>query len=230
MKNTLFLLLATLCFACDFNNTDTTDVTTESTAIEEVVDEKIVIAQYQSAAVYPAHVEYEFVDKAGNSILVKEDTYDYASDPDMEVSEDDIPLELPPRMLEDETWLGEDESFPTSNPALIGQSFKLYYNQEGYIYKVEKEKEISITRMIYNSAAVYPMHTTYEFLDMEGENILFNVSEEENARAVEIPDNLLEEDEDLEGLPGENPELVGKAFDLHFDKENRVVKVELVDN
>lgn len=232
MKNILILLLAYLCFACNPNNTNTETTTIESIDSEETItNEKIVIVQYQGAAVYPAHVEYGFTDENGNTILVKEDTYDYESnpDPDMEKSEDDITLELPPRMLEDEMWLGEEDAYAGANPALIGQNFKLHYNEEGFVYKVEKEKDISITRMIYNSAAVYPMHTTYEFLDADGENILFDVSGEENARTVEMPDNMLEDDEDLEGLPGENPELVGKMFDLHFDKENRVVKVELVE-
>ena len=41
---------------------------------------------------------------------------------------------------------------------------------------------------------------------------------------IDLPPNLLEEE--TEGLPGANPELVGKAFKLYFDKDNQVVKVE----
>jgi len=230
MKNTLILLLAILCFACNSNNTDTAATNSEAADSKEAsMEEKIVIAQYEGAAVYPAHIEYQFTDENGEEILVKEDTYDYASDPDMEEPEDVISLQLPNQMLEDELWLGEDDAYAGANPALIGQSFKLYYNVGDQVYKIEKEKEVSITRMTYNSAAVYPMHTTYEFLDADGENILFNVSDEEGARKVEMPDNMLEDYENLEGLPSENPALVGKAFDLHFDKDNRVIKMELVN-
>lgn len=230
MKNILFIILTYYCFACNSNNIDTADTTTVSTdSAKATANEKIVIAQYESAAVYPAHIEYQFIDEEGNSILVKEDTYDYASDPDMEKPEDAIELGFPPRMLEDERLLGAEETLPGANPALIGQSFKLHYNEADEVYKVEKEKEINITRMTYRSAADYPMHTLYEFSAANGGSILVNVSREEGASSVEMPSNMLEEDEDLEGVPGENPELVGKAFDLHFDKENRVVKVELVE-
>ena len=112
--------------------------------------------------------------------------------------------------------------------SLIGQAFKLYYNEADQVYKIEREKEIIITRMTYRSAAKYPMHTLYEFSAANGGRILVNVSDEEGVSTIEIPNNMLEDDEDLEGLPGENPALVDKAFNLHFDQENRVVKIELV--
>ena len=87
-----------------------------------------------------------------------------------------------------------------------------------------KQQTMELT---YESAAVYAGKTEYAFLDGNGKQQLISVSNEENVSKIKMPDNMLEDDENLEGPPGANPEMVGKSFEFVFDQSGNMIEVRL---
>ena len=90
----------------------------------------------------------------------------------------------------------------------------------------ETGKVIQVT---YQSAAVYAASTEYAFETESGELILIRGPVYDEEPTIEIPDNMLETGEDIEGPPGANPELVGKKFNIYYDGEDNPKKIELAE-
>ncbi len=80
-------------------------------------------------------------------------------------------------------------------------------------------KEITAT---YVNATVYTGYTGYFFKDKKtGKEI--QVQDAHDPEMVKVPNDLLEDSKDLEGLPGANPKLIGKKFIIHYLKGDRIV-------
>lgn len=92
----------------------------------------------------------------------------------------------------------------------------------------EQETAEKIVVATYESAASYAARTDYGFSVGE-EFILIEGNTFEEEPIIELPDNMLESDEELEGPPGANPELVGKSFNLYYNSDGIVYKIELVE-
>lgn len=78
----------------------------------------------------------------------------------------------------------------------------------------------------YQEATVYAARTDYAFENEIGELILIEGNVYDDT-AIDIPDNMLDDDEEIEGPPGANPDLVGKRFLLHYNTEGILFKIEL---
>jgi hypothetical protein len=84
----------------------------------------------------------------------------------------------------------------------------------------------------YESCAVYAASNEYAFKDEKGETILLMVSqlpETKKEKRVKVPDNMLESTENLEGPPGANPTMVGKAFLLIYDDNEKVIEIKGIE-
>jgi hypothetical protein len=101
--------------------------------------------------------------------------------------------------------------------------------------KVNTEKETSPTQEIigiYESCTVYTGSTKYYFKPEKGEMIevsaLNKGMEDEEKYRIKMPDNLIDDSKDLEGLPGANPKMVGKKFKLIYNEQNEVIEIKLI--
>jgi len=84
----------------------------------------------------------------------------------------------------------------------------------------------------YLNCAVYASSTSFYFKSTQGDTIQFSVLNEgeiEAETSAKVPKGLIEDGKDLEGLPGANPEMVGKKFTIIFDKEGQVIEVKKLD-
>lgn len=83
---------------------------------------------------------------------------------------------------------------------------------------VEEQFEEALMEVIYEGAAVYAGRTDYVFKNTTGHTMTIGVSNmpEDAATSPKVPANMLESGDDIEGPPGANPELVGKAFYLVY--------------
>lgn len=81
----------------------------------------------------------------------------------------------------------------------------------------------------YESAAAYAARTDYAFTTANDEFILIEGNTYDEKPVIELPDNMLETGDDIEGPPGANPELVGKTFNLYYDADEVIYKIELVE-
>lgn len=88
---------------------------------------------------------------------------------------------------------------------------------------LERDKVITVT---YESAAVYACATEYAFQTKEGKLILVRGRDNCQTTNIEIPDNMLEDSDNLEGPPGANPEMVGKMFNLYYKNNETPYKIE----
>ena len=76
--------------------------------------------------------------------------------------------------------------------------------------------EDSIAEVIYYSATVYAGSTDYAFEDtVAGELVMIRWSYMDSG-SFKIPDNMLEDPDTLEGIPAENPGMVGRVFQLVY--------------
>ena len=82
---------------------------------------------------------------------------------------------------------------------------------------------------IYEQATVYAGRTDYMFEDENGEMLMVEYSNFEETPSIELTENMLETDENLEGPPGANPEMVGKKFKLSYNADGQVFKIELAE-
>lgn len=85
----------------------------------------------------------------------------------------------------------------------------------------------TIKLVTYTGAAVYAAVTEYQFEDENGEMLLIRGPVFDEAAKFEIPDNMLDDDPNVEGPPGANPKLVGKTFELHYNAQGELVKMAL---
>lgn len=82
------------------------------------------------------------------------------------------------------------------------------------------ETAVWVQAVVYESAAVYAGRTDYIFRFENGAPITVGVSNlpEDADLKPKMPDNLLESEEGLDGPPGANPEMIGKTFQLIYEK------------
>ena len=83
---------------------------------------------------------------------------------------------------------------------------------------------------IYQSCAVYTGSTQYFFISEKGDSILFSVLNKALADGetfiAKVPDNLIDDDPNIEGVPGENPKMVGKKFKIIYNQAGEVIEVK----
>ena len=79
-------------------------------------------------------------------------------------------------------------------------------------------REIKAT---YEDAIVYTGYTGYFFKETKtGKKI--EIQKVSGASNVKAPGNLLEDASKIEGLPGANPEMVGKTFTIRYLKGDKI--------
>lgn len=105
-------------------------------------------------------------------------------------------------------------------------SLSLYTCKHKNTKPVDTGKVIEAT---YENATVYTGSTDFLFLTAEEEEITVRVSNFEEESSVEIPNDMLENPDLVDGPPGMNNSLYGKTFKLYYSKTNEVVKIELVN-
>jgi hypothetical protein len=90
-----------------------------------------------------------------------------------------------------------------------------------------KSQEIEAT---YESCTVYAGSTKFFFKPAQGELIEVSVLNkgmaDEEIYRIKMPDNLVDDRKDLEGLPGANPKMVGKKFKLIYNDQAEVVEIK----
>ncbi len=67
-------------------------------------------------------------------------------------------------------------------------------------------------KVTYKSATYYAGRVDFYFQDESGGEVVVGISNLPEDSGAVYPGYLLESDENLEGLPGENPVMVGKSF------------------
>ena len=174
---------------------------------------KLLAAAYTKASVHPDYTEYSF--------LIDLATKSWFESVQVNSDDADTSVEMPRRMLADPPLV----SPVGAHPLLIDDTYLLYFNEEGEVYRVKSPTASNYKLVEYESAAVYPDHTKFVFY-IEDQGFFVNVMHE--APSVEMPDNLLvDEESEEEALPGANPDLVGKIFKVYYDAENNAVfKIE----
>lgn len=88
---------------------------------------------------------------------------------------------------------------------------------------------VKIITATYQQATVYTGRTDYLFEDEIGGMLMVEYSNFDEIPPIELPENMLENDEELEGPPGANPELIGKKFKISYNEEGNVYKIELAE-
>lgn len=179
--------------------------------------DKAILATYHSAAQYPAHTEYYFQPYFEEEVIRFSIDYD-----------DTNPgIAIPSNLLEDPADLPEDETMEGPNPLVLGLEYILSYEGDKLAKVQIMPGQFVPTKMIeatYRSAAVYAGKIEYEFRTKDRKSFLVSDGVDEEA-TIEMPYNMLEDDEDLDGPPGANPELVGKTLQLYYDQQNRVRRI-----
>jgi hypothetical protein len=93
--------------------------------------------------------------------------------------------------------------------------------------KADSGKEIIA---VYEDCAVYAGSTKFVFKPEKGETIEVSVlnkgMEDEELYRIKMPDNLVDDSKDLEGLPGANPKMVGKKFKLIYNEKSEVIEIQ----
>ncbi len=83
---------------------------------------------------------------------------------------------------------------------------------------------------IYKSCTVYTGSTQYFFISEKGDSILFSVLNKALADGetliAKVPENLIDNDPNIEGVPGENPKMVGKKFTIIYNQAGEVIEVK----
>lgn len=183
---------------------------------QEIFD-KAILTSYQSAAQYPAHTEYYFQPH------FEEEVIRFSIDHD----DTNPSIMIPSNLLEDPADLPEDQTMEGPNPRVMGLEYLLSYkgNKLAKVQIVPGQfVPAKVVEATYRSAAVYAGKIEYEFRTKDKKSFLVSDGVDEEA-TIEVPYNMLEDDEDLEGPPGANPEMVGKTLELHYDKQNRVHRI-----
>lgn len=128
LKTYIILLLLAFVSCNESTNNEQAKAKTSEEPPQEITQqaaataEKVIIATYQAATVYAARTDYQFETEEGEMLLIEGNVYDEKK------------IELPDNMLDD----SEDiEGPPGANPALEGKKFKIYYNANGEVYKIE---------------------------------------------------------------------------------------------
>lgn len=183
---------------------------------QEIFD-KAILATYESAAQYPAHTEYYF------------QPYFEEEDIRFSIEYDDLnpAIAIPSNLLEDPADLDEDETMEGPNPLVLGLQYILSYEGDKLAKVQIMPGQFVPAKMIeatYRSAAVYAGKIEYEFRSSGKKSFLVSDGIDDES-TIEMPYNMLEDDEDLDGPPGANPELVGKTFELYYDQQDKVRRI-----
>jgi hypothetical protein len=86
-------------------------------------------------------------------------------------------------------------------------------------------KEIEV---VYESCAVYASSTKFYFKPAQGDLIeisVWNEGMEDYPSPIKLPNNLLEDDENIEGPLGANPEVIGKKYILIYNEVGEVTEI-----
>ncbi len=91
---------------------------------------------------------------------------------------------------------------------------------------VSKQKEVEA---IYQDCTVYASSTIFFFKTAQGDTIqvaILNKGMEEAEKSAKVPENLVDDSKDLEGVPGANPKMVGKKFKIIYNTNDEIVEVK----
>ena len=125
--------------------------------------------------------------------------------------------------------------FKTIFVAILAFSFLLSSCKKQAETKTEKETETTTNQgkeiiAVYQSCAVYTGSTQYFFISEKGDSILFSVLNKVFADGetfiAKVPENLIDDDPNIEGVPGENPKMVGKKFKIIYNQAGEVIEVK----
>lgn len=131
--------------------------------------------------------------------------------------------------------------FKTIFVAILAFSFSLSSCKKQAETKIEngtenKSETVTTTNQgkeiiaVYQSCAVYAGSTQYFFISEKGDSILFSVLNKALADGetfiAKVPDNLIDDDPNIEGVPGENPKMVGKKFKIIYNSTGEVIEVK----
>ena len=147
MKNTLYILLASLSLA-SCGNTGTTDTTTaDSTAttvtIETPTTEKgtSVVAVFDDCTMYTGKTDYYFTKENGEKIEFAVPNVDGFTKEEIAEMRANGTTEIDIKFTEAMLDPSEDlEGIPGANPALVGKKFLLVYDEKGVLLEVKLEK------------------------------------------------------------------------------------------
>lgn len=95
--------------------------------------------------------------------------------------------------------------------------------------KVSAQKEVEA---IYQDCTVYAGSTIFFFKTIQGDTIqvsILNKGMEEAEKSAKVPENLVDDSKDLEGVPGANPKMIGKKFKIIYDDKKEVSEVKLIN-
>ncbi len=83
---------------------------------------------------------------------------------------------------------------------------------------------------VYQSCTVYTGSTQYFFQSEKGDTIAVSVLNKELADdetlIAKVPDELIDNNPNLEGVAGENPKMVGKKFKIVYNPKGEVIEVK----
>lgn len=125
--------------------------------------------------------------------------------------------------------------FKTIFVAILAFGFSLSSCKKQAETKTEKETETTTSQgkeiiAVYQSCAVYTGSTQYFFISEKGDSILFSVLNKALADGetfiAKVPENLIDNDPNIEGVPGENPKMVGKKFKIIYNQAGEVIEVK----
>lgn len=85
-----------------------------------------------------------------------------------------------------------------------------------------------IVEAAYVSATVYAGSIDFTFETKDSDMLVVRESTFEED-GLDIPENMLNDDETIEGPPDANPDLVGATFRIHYNAEGMPLKIELAE-
>tara|TARA_B110000285_G_C14966099_1_gene534151 strand:+ start:151 stop:519 length:369 start_codon:yes stop_codon:yes gene_type:complete len=95
------------------------------------------------------------------------------------------------------------------------------------VQQIELQTTTKIVLATYQDATVYAGRTDYTFEDEIGGMLLIEGNSFEREPIIEVPNNMVDPSEELDGLPGGNPALIGKRFKLYYNDDGSIFKLEL---
>lgn len=146
MKNTLYILFASLTLA-SCGNTGTTDTTTtDSTATTVTIDTPTtvqqkgtsIVAVFNNCVLYTGKTDYYFTKENGEKIEFAVPNVDGFTKEEIAEMRADGMTEMDIKFTESMLDPSEDlEGIPGANPALVGKKFLLVYDEKGALLEVK---------------------------------------------------------------------------------------------
>ena len=94
----------------------------------------------------------------------------------------------------------------------------------------QKTEDGTTVTAVYKSVSVHTGRVDYEFLTIAGDRLIASVRTlGDNTQKVSVPDNMLNETKNDDGSTGPNPAMVDKTFKLYYDKDSKLVQIELTE-